>query len=394
VPSPEQWTPYVRITTPDVFLPFYVKDLVVHSEEGQHQWAQLTVRYYVALTSRVLLDQLPPEIWWPENRPVRLVYGPTPSMAKEFVGYVVSPEIVSDDTQQVTPHVAGQMIDIRYTMLGATKPLQTVKTRAWSSCTAPYMASEIVESNGLGAVTSAHPRVFPSRQQAESDFAFLRRMADEIGWRLVADGTTVYFTDPRVKLSSRIPSFRQNHRGGIQDTMQAFNAVTGDLDPAGTRRTQHETTSLSNAGVISSALDAAPRSTSTGQVVEAQVRQRSTTYVARSYAEAQAISAAAVARNLWWATAAATVDGDVDLAPGCVVELGGTALTSQYAGQWMTRAAHHRLSFSLADPRLSSYYVDLTLGRDQADRLTTYRAPNTGRTASVLAADRWVSRRA
>jgi hypothetical protein len=59
----------------------------------------------------------------------------------------------------------------------------------------------------------------------------------------------------------------------------------------------------------------------------------------------------------------------------------------------MTRSAHHRISISLKDPRMSSYYVDLTLGRDQADRLTVLSAPAVPAAASVLTAGRWTSRR-
>jgi hypothetical protein len=136
-----------------------------------------------------------------------------------------------------------------------------------------------------------------------------------------------------------------------------------------------------------------PRIHQNGGEVAAQVLRRTSGYVASSYNEAQSVSAAAARRGLWWVSATATVDGDVDLAPGCVVSLGGEALTTQYTGQWMTRAAHHRISISPADRRLSSYYVDLTLGRDQADRLTTRKSGSLPRTRSVLAGGRWVSRK-
>jgi phage protein D len=389
--SPSQWKPFVRITTPDVFLPFVISDLVVHKEEKQHQWAQITVRYYIAPNSNPLLGELPAELWWEENKPVRIVYGGTPALPAEFVGYVVSPELIS--TGSTDPHIAGQMINIRYTLLGATKPLQTLRDKVWTSCTASYMAREIAAANGLAAVVGTHPRVFDSRHQHESDFSFLRRIAAEIGWRLSVDGSTLYLTDPRTALTSATPVFRKHSVGGLQDTMQSFTAVAGDLDPSGAIRAEHETVSLSSAGVVMPATSTADRTTSTGQSVGAQVRRRTTGYVAGSYAEAQAVSAAAVSRNILWAQAAATVDGDTGLAPGCVVSLGGKALPNPYTGQWMTRSAHHRISISLKDPRMSSYYVDLTLGRDQADRLTVLSAPAVPAAASVLTAGRWTSRR-
>lgn len=391
--SPELWAPYVRIVTPQVFFPFFVTDFVLHSEEGQHQWAQLTVRYHIPSTMRPVLSELPAELWWQENKPVRITYGTRRSVAKEFVGYVVSPEVLLANDRPPMPHIPGQMIDVRYTLLGPTKPLQTVKNTAWVTCQAAYIAREIAERNGLTMVAGAHARVFDYRQQTESDFVFLRRMAQEVGWRLVADGTTLYFTDPRTALTSRVPVFRQNGVAGRQDTMQSFTAVTGELDPAGEIRAEHEAVSLSPAGVVMPSVSSVSRSQPAGGEIPAQVLRRTSGYVASSYNEAQSVSAAAARRGLWWVSATATVDGDVDLAPGCVVSLGGEALTAQYTGRWMTRAAHHRISISPTDRRLSSYYVDLTLGRDQADRLTTRKSGPLPRTRNVLAGGHWVSRK-
>ncbi|MFE9834040.1 hypothetical protein ACFYP4_02655 [Streptomyces sp. NPDC005551] len=390
--SPELWAPWVSIATPKVLLPFYIKELVVHSEEGMHQWAQLTVRYYLSSGMRTALGSLPPSLWWAEDKPVRITYGPRRAISKEFVGYVVSPELISDATDPA-PHVEGQMLDVRYTLLGATKPLQTTRARTWSTCQAQYIVRELASANGLNALVGKHPRVFEQRQQAESDFHFMQRIADEVGWRLVADGSTIYFTDPRTPLTSQTPLFRQNATAGLQDTMQAFRAVSGELDPAGAIRAQHEALSLSSAGVISTARTTATRTdAATGREIAAQVRRRAADHVAGSYAEAQAITTAAATRSLWWVSATATVDGDVSLMPGTVVRLGGSALTSQYAGKWMTRSAHHRITLNQADRRLSSYYVDLQLGRDQPDRLTVDKVPFMPLRRNVLANARWTSR--
>lgn len=391
---PDAWAPWVRIATPQLLLPFIVRELVVHKAEGAHEWAQLTVRYHLPSELRHSLSELPPELWWPENRPVRIRYGGWQGRESTFVGYVVSPELLGD-ASGLSPHIPGQMMDVRYTLLGATKPLQTARTRTWMQCQVPYMAQQIAGENGLVAVASQHPRVFDVRQQAaQSDFAFLQAMSEETGQRLVVDGTRIFLTDPRSVLVPQAPVFRQRSTAGKQDTMTAFRVISGELDPAGSIRAQHVAQGVSAAGVISPAQATAERWDSvSGLDVGAQVRQYDARYPANSYDDATAITEAAAKRGLWWVHATATVDGDVRLRPGCAVNLGGEALTQQYQGRWMVRTAHHRLSIHPASQRLGSYYVDLELGRDQSSELTGGPSVKIPATTDALVNGRWISQK-
>lgn len=387
-----RWAPWVQISTPRVLLPFVVREFVVHRAEGGHEWAQLTLRYHLAAGIQAVLTELPPELWWPENRPVRVRFGAHRAVADEFIGYVVSPErLPATDAPQNIP---GQMLDVRYTLLGPTKPLQSARTRMWSQCQAPYMAQEIAGEVGLSALTGKHPRIFDRQQAGLSDFAFLRQMSQEIGWRLTACGPQISLTDPRSVLVSSVPVFRQRSIAGKQDTMTDFRAVTGELDPAGSVRAQHVAEAISAAGAISQAqATATRRDVVTGLNVAAQIQRYSSTYVASSYEDVAAITQAAATRDLWWAQATATVDGDVRLRPGCAVELGGEALTQQYQGKWMTRSAHHRITLSQIDPRLSAYYVDLELGRDQTDRLSEGPRLELPLVQGTLVNGRWMAQR-
>lgn len=367
-----RWAPWVRLSTPSVLLPFTILEWVVHSEENTHPWAQLTLRYQMSAGFRVVADQLPPSLWWAENLPVQVAWGSTPATRANFVGYVVSPELLSHPATQQQQYVAGQMIDVRYTLLGASKVMQTAQTHTWRSCTVAYMAQNIAAANSLAAVTDSSSRVFDLRVQAsQSDFRFLQDRACEVGYRLSVDGTVVYLTDPRRQLVSSVPVFNQSRTPGLADTMQTFRAVSGETDPAGAIRARHTSVALSANGVVTQAQAQSIRTdTVSGAEVTPQVGRYASQYVSASYTDAQAITAAAALADLWWVHASATTDGDIRLRPGCVVNLTGSALTGQYTGQWMTRSAHHRLVVNQLDPKLSTYFVDLELGRDQDSGLT------------------------
>lgn len=386
-----KWLPSVQLVTPNVLLPFKALEFSLHAEEGKHPLAQLTLRYFLSNSFRAAADSLPPSLWWPDNTPVEISYGSSALNAATFYGYVISPELLNDTDQGQQAYVQGQVLDVRYTLLGATKPLQTAKTEIWRHCTVAYMAQSIAQANGLAAVTDPHPRVFDSRQQAsQSDFAFLQARASESGYRLAVDGTTLYLTDPRRALVSSTPNFVQHRVPGVQDTMQYFRPTVGEIDPLGAIRAQHASAAVSWNGVVTSAQAAAPRiDPVSGQNVSPQVTRYSSEYVAQGYADASAITQAAASRDLWWVHATAQVDGDVRLRPGCVINVGGDAVTSQYAGEWMVRCAHHRLKLDPLGPQYSEYYADLELGRDQTSTLTRVPSPVITQPVSTLINNKW-----
>lgn len=391
-----RWAPWVRLSTPSVLLPFTILEWVVHSEENAHPWAQLTVRYQMTSGFRAAADQLPPTMWWAENTAVKISWGSTPAVREDFFGYVVSPELILHPDSQQQQHTSAQLIDIRYTLLGASKILQTSQTRTWRQCSVAYMAQNIAGLNGLAAITDPHSRVFDQRIQAStSDFRFLQDRAAESGYRLTVDGTALLLTDPRRQLVPSTPAFLQSRNPGMADTMQAFRAVAGETDPAGSIRAVHTAVTVSPAGVVSTARTHAPRTDAvSGADLAPQTGRYASEYVTDSYSGAVAVTRAAALASLWWVHAAATVDGDVRLRPGCVVSLDGGALTSQYAGLWMTRTAHHRLAVNQLDMRLSTYYVDVELGRDQAAGLTYVPWSDSPPYTSTMAGGRWTAQRA
>jgi phage protein D len=390
-----RWAPWVRLSTPSVLLPFTVIEWVVHAEENCHPWAQLTLRYQMSAGFRAAADQLPPSLWWPENLAVQVSWGSTPATQSDFFGYVVSPELISHPATQQQPYVPGQMLDVRYTLLGASKVLQTASTRTWRNCSVEYMAQQIAAENGLAAVTDPHARVFDQRiQAAQSDFRFLQDRAAEAGYRLSVDETALYLTDPRRQLVSASPDFRQARTPGMADTMQTFQAVVGETDPAGAIRAAHTAVAISATGIITQAQAQTHRSDLiTGADVAPQVGRVSSGYVSGSHADAAAVTAAAALSGLWWVHATATTDGDVRLRPGCVVTLGGSAVPGQYAGAWMTRSAHHRIVVNPLDNTRSTYHADLVLGRDQVAGLSLLPWRASPQYASATVNGRWTAQR-
>ncbi|MFH9606853.1 hypothetical protein [Streptomyces sp. NPDC017448] len=383
----------MRVQRPEVLLQSMVLSLDVHREDGMHEWAQITVRYFLSDSFRVVVSGLPPSLWWAENTAVRILYGPTPGISREFVGYVVSPELLLTSGQ---PHFAGgQTIDVRYTLLGATKHMQSARQRTWRTCTAAYMARQIGQEAGMAVLAPDHARLFGVRQQAlQSDFSFLQNRAEEIGWRLAMSGTLLTLTDPRQPLERYEPRFEQHQMPGRQDTMTAFQAVSGETDPSGSVRAHHTSMGLSPAGQISAAAYSAPRwDLVSSETVPAQVSRFDTKQVVQSYTDAASVVQAAASRDLWWVRGSATVDGDVRLGPGCVVQLGGAALTRQYQGRWMVLSAHHRITVNHVDRTRSTFHTDVELGRDQPTSLTTLPTASLPVTENALVGGRWNARR-
>ncbi|MFD6934636.1 contractile injection system protein, VgrG/Pvc8 family [Streptomyces goshikiensis] len=340
----------------------WVTDVVITQAEDLHEVAEVTVIHRVPRgTSSGAGWSLDRYGILAEGTPMAIRYG-TAAQPRTFYGYVASPAVRGDSAPQASAHSV--QVPVVYTLLGPTSSMQSQTNRIWSTATASYIARHLTRSAGLRPQIQRHNRLFDSLvQQATSDFTFLRGLAKEVGYRLVASGTTLSLTDPLVSLREPHEAvrgflFAKSHR----DTMQTFHSTAGQSDPRGGLRTRREGYSYNpttKALVRQVAAD----------TQDAALTQYSSSRPFASQTEAQHALRAEARRDALWVHATATVIGDATLRPGMEVALDGDALGPNDRGQWMVRSATHRLSVVPGQPPAGRYWTDIVLGRNRRDGL-------------------------
>ncbi|MFI1796550.1 hypothetical protein ACH427_04215 [Streptomyces sp. NPDC020379] len=341
----------------------FVTELAVHLKEGAHPVAEVTVAFSAPFRADMQGWLMATGRLIPEGAPVHLVYGSGPHQRADFFGYVHSFNIASSGED--TKFTANTEVTVTYTLTGATSFLQTQRSRTWIAASPSHMARTICRDHQLAPMVQHSPTRLPARSQhSQSNFVFLRELADECGLRLVVDGTHVYVTDPLVSLRQghEVPAFFLTKLPGIRDTIYDFRMTGGELDPVGGLRTRSEAYGYN------------PATRRISRVVDrSTVQARTTSYATRRPSASQTSAArravSQAANSQLWVEASARVRGDARVRPGTEVWLQGAGLGPRTVGQWMTREATHRLVLHLTDPRKSVFETLLVVGRNRLDGL-------------------------
>lgn len=119
--------------------------------------------------------------------------------------------------------------------------LKNTDQKVYKNVTADAVVSRIAAKYGLKAVTQRHPRVFPSLVNAgQSEWQFLRQLANLTGFLLKTEGTTIYFmSKSKLESASRkgAPYFyKEDHNPGSRyassfGTIVAFTSTLSDDAP-------------------------------------------------------------------------------------------------------------------------------------------------------------------
>lgn len=119
--------------------------------------------------------------------------------------------------------------------------LKNTDQKVYKNVTADAVVSKIAAKYGLKAITQRHPRVFPSLVNAgQSDWQFLRQLANITGFLLKTEGTTIYFmSKSKLEASTRkgAPYFyKEDHNPGSRyassfGTAVSFSATLSDDAP-------------------------------------------------------------------------------------------------------------------------------------------------------------------
>jgi phage protein D len=306
-------------------------DVELRQEFGAHDTFSLRIEYNRA---RDDIQRLP---LWPDDAPVQITWGRGPSDLSTWYGYV------NHHTVDGNSSSGSQTLQITYTCIGTSKPMNSDKSRNWGQVTCTYLAKKIAQEHGLRAVLTKTNWILPFEIQAnESDFTFLNRIASKVGFRFWVSGGTLYFIDPAVVLTSSskvaVPEYRMDKMPGQLDTIRQFNSRQGGNIPGAT---------LSNRQIYG--LD-----WQSGSVIQvgAQTNNSNLFTQINSQQYVSDITDAQNRMNAWqslsqfFIPATAELYGNTLLYPGKLVLLQGRQMPSGTQGYWLVSSVTHMLRSS------------------------------------------------
>lgn len=292
----------------------------------------------------------------PERTPLALRFGDGPTNVRTFYGYVNHYETVTGDNGQAMT---------RLVALGTSMTMNAANPDAWQGSTRSHIVREIAAKHRLRSVVHDHPYVLTNWATGpRSDFQALKALAEETGFRLWIDGSTVYFLDPskllRTASTMSAPMIRQRDIKKIQ-VMGGTN-IPGMLDKA-TRRMQFGLDYRTNEFF---------ESTSGDKNLPGQMSAVS----AATYSEAQAIADAVDRKQQDSYVLKASVRGAAAIQPGTLIRVESGRVNTDQSGLWLVSEATHELT----DSDFTTHIV-ATRGADQQPLL---RAQTTVRGAAGL----------
>jgi hypothetical protein len=306
-------------------------DVTLEQCWGEHEMFSVRIEY-----PRTFVG-IPSMSFWADNATVRILWGRRPDNLHTWYGYVNHHNVKGNADS------GSKALQVTYYLLGTSKPMNSDKTRTWGNTTPTYIARKIASEYGFRTVVTSTNWILPYEVQAnESDFCFLNRVADKVGFRFWVSGGTLYFIDPAVILSGSsdisVPRYTMDKRFDQVDTVVNFDMNQGDNLPGAEK-------------AIRSIYGVDPGSGRVFQVSAANVAPSATQHTmtgwpATSVAEAQNIVNAWQSRSQFFISAKAELFGDILIYPGKLVHLSGLQMPKDGTGLWLVTAARHILKVS------------------------------------------------
>lgn len=295
----------------------------------------------------------------PELTPMAFQWGLAPTSIRTFYGYVNHHEVVDTD-------VDGEMY-MRFFCIGTSQSLNDPDPSSWKNVTASYIARLVAERHGLRAIVHNSKTLLPYWTPGQgSDFAMLNRLASETGYLFWVDGSTLFFVDPLVLLTSPDRSVAASYtfNRDTNDTLFGVRSIHGSLAPVASAPTAREVFGINDdAGRL---IQASSRKDSTDLGIAAPGNTTIYPKSVSTLAEAARLTEQASTQGSWSSLQALTV-GDGRARVGSLVDLDGTALNAKYVGTWMASEITHVLSPAPSVGTLS-YTAQVELTRNQLDQ--------------------------
>jgi hypothetical protein len=144
----------------------------------------------LSLPSRLL--QTPRAAVYSELTTVFTRWGLSATKQATFFGYVNHQEILGSSGANTT---------VRYMCVGTSLPMNTTRPRSWKRVTASSIAVQFAKRYRLRALVHRSSTLVNFTVTSQSDFASLQKLAADTGFKSWVDGGTLYFVDPRVRVT-------------------------------------------------------------------------------------------------------------------------------------------------------------------------------------------------
>ena len=326
----------------EVLIKDFPLDTELRQAWGKHDMFFIRIEYprtYSGLKTQKL---------WDDNAPVRIIWGRRPTNIETWYGYVNHHNVASNADS------GSKALQITYVCIGTSKPMNTDRNRTWGQVTPTYIARKLAGEYGFRAVLTKTNWILPFETQAnESDFAFLNRIAEKVGYRFWVSGGTLYMIDPAVVLitanNQAVPSFTLDKFFTQLDTVRDFDMNEGGNLPGATIAYRTIYGVDKNSGTVIQATASTKNSPTITQI--------KTDRVANSLNEAKNLVQAWESMNQWWISAKAELYGTVALYPGKLISLSGNQMPQDTQGYWVVTSATHVLSSSGSSLATADKYV-------------------------------------
>lgn len=366
----DRYVPHLTLVEPVMMPNDWIEEMVLYQAENAHQVAELTLKQHYPAT-------IPSQDWWQpggsvwtDATAVHFKWGLQSNLSANFYGYVASAQVVNSERHPSFLHIV--QLTVRYTLVGVSMTMQSVKNRLWPATTLSAIARQIAFEHSLQPRVETSSVRFEQRMQVTSDWAFLSEICDYVGYRVYVDETALWFVSRDVAQPTgdpRVPKFELWKAQGSFNSLRSFESTAGETDPVGGVRARYETVSLNRrTGQLMPATYTQPRSKPPRAGERAPLltqfwSQRPSTSYDR------AVNNIASQVEWLWVESQCTVTGDSRLRPGALVELGGNGIGTENSGTWMVRSVTHRFKPNWFDMVQTDYQCDVVLGRNQIDRI-------------------------
>jgi hypothetical protein len=197
----------------------------LHVEENHHD---LLVVKMAGIPARLLLDYL--------GVPVYFVINSGSNRIQEFTGYVSNIEPTNIATAGVVNRSAFQ--DVHIYCIGASYVMKGARSAHWSPPSLRTVVNTLSKRYDFSAEFPADAMTLSDLSQiGESDWAFLIKVAERYGYRVLVNGTHIHVWDP-FKATGRVSSYHElisaNSAVGAQPcTILSFEGTFGLMTESG-----------------------------------------------------------------------------------------------------------------------------------------------------------------
>ncbi|WP_020142233.1 phage late control D family protein [Terracoccus sp. 273MFTsu3.1] len=232
----------------------------------------------------------------------------------------------------------------RYTLIGTSLPLNEQRTRSWKNMTRSGVVREVARAHKFRTMVQRDGEILPFIAQAgNSDMALLQQMADESGYRLWVDGSTLRFIDPDTLLTGvrtlDIRSFNKGGGPGTPDGIISWSTKAGSMVPRATGSAGAQSVyglDRRTGTVVGAAVDQTPSGLPSLTKID-------TNSVVTGTGQAVSRASANSKKARAWVTAKAIVVCSPGVKPGDVIEVAGDRIKPYERGLWLVTGVSHRV---------------------------------------------------